>query len=297
MTTVAKVFLVLLVIGAIALSTASITLTAQARNWKQLADQYRSDAVAAWASATSFTAEARVREEQLEQLAPALAEQMGNLQKDLDARQKDLADLRTEIERLKVESASDKAAVLKLSTALKTEQDRANQWQEQNQQALARALDLEKRNIDLNGRVQELTASVNVLENQTRVLQQRNYGLQEQVTKLREQTASGPQSTTVAGVQPATGAAQPLSTPAATPIRGKVLQVDGNVIGLSVGTTDGVKPNMAFVVYRGDKTLGRVLIRDVDAQVSAGTLDKKFGDPIQVGDQVIDEAGLMAQRQ
>lgn len=297
MTTVAKVFLVLLVIGAIALSTASITLTAQARNWKALADGYRSDAVAAWASATSYTAEARVREEQLNNARQALTEQIANLQKDLDGRQKDLADLRTEIERLKVESASDKAAVLKLSTALKTEQDRANQWQEQNQQALARALDLEKRNIDLNGRVQELTASVNVLENQTRVLQQRNYGLQEQVAKLREQASMGPQTTTVAGVQPSTGAAQPLSSPANTPIRGKVLQVDGNVIGLSVGSSDGVKPNMAFVVFRGDKTLGRALIRDVDPQVSAGTLDKKFGEPIQVGDQVIDEAGLMAQRQ
>ena len=47
MTTVTKVFLVLLVIGAIALSTASITLTAQSRNWRQLADEYRLDAVAA----------------------------------------------------------------------------------------------------------------------------------------------------------------------------------------------------------------------------------------------------------
>lgn len=297
MTTVAKVFLVLLVIGAIALSTASITLTAQARNWRALADGYRSDASAAWAYATSATAEARVREEQINSAWQVATEQLANAHKDLDARQQDIAQQRTEIERLKVESASDKAAILKLSTALKTEQDRANQWQEQNQQALARALDLEKRNIDLNGRTQELTASVNVLENQTRVLQQRNYGLQEQVSKLREQMAMGPQGTAVPGVQPASGAAQPLSSPAATPIRGKVLQIDGNVIGLSVGSSDGVKPNMAFVIFRGEKSLGRVLIRDVDPQVSAGTLDKKFGDAIQVGDMVIDEAGLMAQRQ
>jgi hypothetical protein len=296
LTTVAKVFLVLLVIGAIALSTASITLTAQAKNWRALAEGYRSDASAAWAYATSATAEARVREEQIHNAWQTATEQLAAAQKDLDARQQELAQQRAEIERLKVESASDKAAILKLSTALKTEQDRANQWQEQNQQALARALDLEKRNIDLNGRVQELAASVNVLENQSRVLQQRNYSLQEQVTQLRQQMAMGPQTATVAGVQPAAGAAQPLSIPAATPIRGKVLQMDGNVVGLSVGSSDGVKPNMAFVVFRGDKSLGRVVIRDVDPQVSAGTLDKKFGEPIQIGDQVIDEAGLMAQR-
>jgi hypothetical protein len=295
LTTVAKVFLVLLVIGAIALSTASITITAQARNWKALAEGFRSDAVAAWANATSYTAESRVREEQLTNDVQAKTEQIGNLQKNLTVGRQDLAQQQVEIERLKVESASDKAAVLKLTTALKTEQDRAGQLQEQSQQALARALDLEKRNIDMNGRVQELTASVNVLENQTRVLQQRNYGLQEQVTKMREQMALGPQNTTV-GAQPATGAAQPLSSPAATPIRGKVLQIDGNVVGLSVGSSDGVKPNMAFVIFRGDKSLGRILIRDVDPQVSAGTLDKKFGD-IQVGDLVIDEAGLMVQRQ
>ncbi len=296
MTTVTKVFLVLLVIGAIALSTASITIVAQTRNWKALSEGYRSDAVAAWANATSYTAEANVRAEQLNQVQQTLTEQKANLEKDLTARTAELASQQVEIERLKVESSSDKAAISKLTTALKTEQDRASQWQEQNQQALARALDLERRNIDLNGRVQELTASVNVLENQTRTLQQRNYGLQEQVTKLRETMALGPQSTNVAGVQPSTGAAQPLSTPAATPIRGKVLQIEGNVIGLSVGSTDGVKPNMAFVIFRGDKSLGRLLIRDVDAQVAAGTLDKKFGD-IQVGDMVIDEAGLMSQRQ
>jgi hypothetical protein len=295
LTTVAKVFLVLLVIGAIALSTASITITAQTRNWRTMAENYRQEAVAAWANQTSYTAEATVRQEQLTADLQAKAEQIGGLQKTLAARQQDLAQQQVEIERLKVESASDKAAVLKLTTAMKTEQDRAGQLQEQNQQALARALDLEKRNIDMNGRVQELTASVNVLENQTRVLQQRNYGLQEQVTKLRETMSLGPQNSAT-GVQPATGAAQPLSSPAATPIRGKVLQIEGNVVGLSVGSSDGVKPNMAFVIFRGDKSLGRILIRDVDPQVSAGTLDKKFGD-IQVGDLVIDEAGLMAQRQ
>jgi len=296
LTTVAKVFLVLLVIGAIALSTASITIVAQARNWKELSTGYRSDAIAAWASAASSAAQDSVRLEQSNSARQALTEQLGNMQKDLADRQEQLARKDAEIERLKVESASDKAAIKKLTLALTTEQDRTGQLQEQNQQAMARALDMEKRNIDLNGRVQDLTASVNVLDNQTRVLQQRNYSLQEQLAKLREQMALGPQVPSVPGVQPAAGAAQPLNVPAATPIRGKVLQVEGNVVGLSVGSSDGVKKDMAFVIFRGDKSLGRVVVRDVDPQVSAGTLDKKFGD-VQVGDQAIDEAGLMAQRQ
>ncbi len=59
MTTVAKVFLVLLVIGTIAVSTAVITQTAQMRNWKQLADGYRQDAQAAWASSVADSAEPR----------------------------------------------------------------------------------------------------------------------------------------------------------------------------------------------------------------------------------------------
>ncbi len=297
MTTVAKVFLVLLVIGAIALSTASITLTAQTHNWKSLADSYQADAMASWAYATSTAAEGNVREAAMQASIKDLTDKMGNLQADMLARQQELAARQAEIERLKVAAASNEAAIAKLTTALQTEQDRAGQWQQQTQTAMTRALDLEKRNIDLNSRVQDLTASVNVLENQTRVLQQQNSGLRNQVSDLRQQMTMSPQGgPSLTNVQPATGAAQPLNAPAATPIRGKILQIDGNVVGLSVGSSDGVKPNMAFVVYRGDQSVGRVIISEVDPQVSAGTLERKFGE-IQVGDQVIDEAGLMARRQ
>jgi len=294
LTTVAKVFLVLLVIGAIALSTASITMTAQTLNWKELADGYRLDAQAVWAASVAESAQSRVTIEQLNSALQAANTQLASAQADLAARQKDLGDLRTEIERLKVKSAGDDATLAKLTASLQVEQNRANQLQEQNQQALARALDLEKRNIDLNDRVSELTSNVNVLENQARVLQQQNYSLKETVTQLREQMALGPQAA-VTGVQAPTGAAQPMAAPAVSAIRGKVVAVEGNVVGLSVGAADGVKRDMAFVIYRGDTSLGRMLVRDVDAQASAGTLDRTYG-PIQVGDLVINEAGLMAQQ-
>lgn len=294
MTTVAKVFLVLLVIGAIALSTASITMTAQTRNWKALAEGYQQDALAATAASIADSAQSRVTVEQLSGALQAANADRATLQNDLAARQKDLGDLRTEIERLKVKSSGDDATVSKLTASLGVEQNRANQLQEQNQQALTRALDLEKRNIDLNGRVAELTSNVNILENQSRVLQQQNYSLKESLTQLREQTASGPQSAG-AGVQAATGAAQAYSAASPATIRGKVVAIEGNVVGLSVGSADGVKRDMAFVVYRGEKSIARLTIRDIDAQASAGILSKTYGD-VQIGDQVINESGLMAQQ-
>lgn len=295
MTTVAKVFLVLLVIGAIALSTASITITAQTQNWKKLAEGYRQDAVAAWTASVADSAQNRVVVEQLKYALETSDTQLTTTRNDLAARDKDLGDQRTEIERLKVKSTGDEATISKLTASLQVEQNRANQLQEQNQQALARALDLEKRNIDLNDRVAELTSNVNILENQARVLQQQNYSFKETITQLREQMALGPQAAAAGGVQPAVGAAQPVSAPAVNKIYGKVVAIEGNVVGLSVGAADGVKRDMAFIVYRGDKSLGRLMIRDVDAQASAGTLDKTFG-PVQVGDQAVNESGLMAQQ-
>ncbi len=232
--------------------------------------------------------------EQLNSALQASNSQLANTQSDLAARQKDVGDLRGEIQQLKVKSTGDDAAVAKLTASLQVEQNRANQLEDQNKQALARALDLEKRNIDLNDRVAELTSNVNVLENQSRVLQQQNYSLKETVTQLREKMSLGPQQAGTS-VQPPTGAAQPVSAPAPSTIRGKIVALEGNVVGLSVGAADGVKRDMAFVVYRGDKSLGRLTIRDVDAQASAGTMDKTF-DKIQVGDQVINESGLMAQQ-
>ena len=294
MTTVAKVFLVLLVIGAIALSTASITQTAQMRNWKQLAEGYRQDAVAAWAASVADGAQNRVAIEQL--TASLEATDTRPRRRPQRSGRSPEGPRRSSYRDRAAQGRGDRQPGRHHQTH-RFAPGRAEPRQPAagpNQQALAHALDLEKRNIDLNDRVAELTANVNVLENQSRVLQQQNYSLKETVTRFASRCPSGLRL-------PPPACSPPRAPPSRfrhrfrPPFAARLWRLRATWSVSSVGSADGVRRDMAFVVYRGDKSVGRLTIRDVDAQASAGTVDKTYLQ-IQVGDQVINESGLMAQQ-
>ena len=61
-----------------------------------------------------------------------------------------------------------------------------------------------------------------------------------------------------------TDAAIPLEPVAGTPIRGRILEVDGNLATISVGSADGVQVNMTFVIYRGSDYVGDLRIIDIE---------------------------------
>jgi len=75
-----------------------------------------------------------------------------------------------------------------------------------------------------------------------------------------------------------------------TPIRGlvnKVQKVDDSVfIEISVGVNDGVTKNMKFLVHRGNKFLGTLVITAVDAKAAAGKMQFAQEDVV-AGDAVL----------
>lgn len=78
--------------------------------------------------------------------------------------------------------------------------------------------------------------------------------------------------------------AMPATTaPAGTDVKGLVVNVDQNLVTLSVGSADGVKEDMVFHITRGDRFLCDVIITNVDINRCAGILDLVQQRP-QVGD-------------
>ena len=71
-------------------------------------------------------------------------------------------------------------------------------------------------------------------------------------------------------------------------IYGKVEQVDPKVglIVISVGADDGVKSGMEFTVYRGTGYVGRIVVTEVDKEMSIARVDKSVSDDVKVGDNV-----------
>jgi cell shape-determining protein MreC len=78
--------------------------------------------------------------------------------------------------------------------------------------------------------------------------------------------------------------ASPATTaPAGTDVKGLVVEVQQNLITLSVGSADGVKENMVFHITRAESFLCDVIITNVDINQCAGVLDLVQQSP-QVGD-------------
>jgi hypothetical protein len=85
-------------------------------------------------------------------------------------------------------------------------------------------------------------------------------------------------------------------TPVApTAIRGKVVEVSGDIVTISVGSADGVQKDMVFVIHRNGNYVGDLRVSLVDPNQSAGRLVRSNYTP-RAGDEVTDANWLGASR-
>ena len=77
-------------------------------------------------------------------------------------------------------------------------------------------------------------------------------------------------------------------TPAAATIRGKVLAVDKmvGVVVINVGELQGVRPPYAFIVYRGEKFIGTIVVDESFPDMSSAHYGKTMKGHVEVGDEV-----------
>ena len=88
-----------------------------------------------------------------------------------------------------------------------------------------------------------------------------------------------------------TPGATPVTVSSATPIRGRIIEVQGNIATISVGSSDGVQEGMTFVIYRGSDFVADIHITDVEPNLAAGRIQHARAKP-KPDDMVADEPAL-----
>ena len=293
MSALTKIFIVLLVLFSIAFSSMTVSIVAQSTNWRDTALKYEEQA---------RISETNLRHEiaaSAAQLASALDEarsniaEIGRLEGEVEKARQDAAGFQAQLARVESEKSSADAMNRGLLSQLQLVQASSDEYQKQRTGLERSAVDTQRRNIDLNDRVNELTEQVDVLLEQKRHFEQ-------QINILRtesERFAAG-RSGLHTFEDPAGSAMRnvvALAPVAARAIRGHVVDIGGNLVTASVGSADGVKMGMVFVIHRREEYVGDFTVTVVDPNQCAGRITLSALAP-RVGDKIADQASLTASR-
>jgi hypothetical protein len=296
LSTLTKVFTVLLVVFSIALSVMTISVVAQTTNWRDAATKYQEHARVADTSLRAMIASSSAELATARDEVRAHRDKIGELEGQVVARGNDLAGSRAELAKVQTELTNAQAMNRGLLNQLQVAEEARSEYRKQRDDLEKRGIDLERRNVDLNDRVNELTANISVLLEEKRQYEQQLNILTAENERLSKATRGG--GPTLAMESPG-GAALPgvsaLTPVAASAIRGRVVEVDADLVTISVGAADGVKSGMSFVISRGSDYVGTLQVVLVEPNRAAGRLTRTSAAPA-AGDLVADATSLSGAR-
>lgn len=292
MSTLTKVFVVLLVVFSIAFTMLTVSVVSQTPGWKNNFEKAQQSANIAETNLRNLIASHAAEAASLKDTIKEDRQEIGKLQTDLRDARNDLATRRSELAQAASEKSGAEAMNRGLASQLQAAQSVREEYRSQRNDLEQRNINLEQRNNDLNDRVNELSAQLAVLNEQKRQFEQQINILRNENGRLAS-AARMPGSGAV--MESATGVALAgvtAETPIAqTPVRGKVLGISGNIVTISVGSSDGVKTGMLFVIHRDGEYVGDIQIAVVDPNQCAGRLLRSKFAPT-ANDQVTDAASL-----
>jgi hypothetical protein len=296
LSTLTKVFVILLVVFSLTFTAMTVSIVAQVPDWKNLAEKYSENARVADTNLRSLIAANAAELATARDVARSQLRQIAELERAIKQAQTEAAGLKSDLARAASESSSAEAMNRGLLAQLQVAEAARNEYRKQRDELEKQDIDLQRRNIDLNDRVAEQTAQIVVLAEQQRQSEQQIHILREENERLAMQVSGAsaglsmedPASVAMKGVTPLTPVVDRV-------IQGQVIDVAGNLVTVSVGAADGVREGMVFVLYRADAYVGDVKISLVDPNQAAGRLVRSTLGP-QIGDRASDARGLTAAR-
>ena len=296
MSTLTKVFTVLLVVLSIVFAVMTISVVAQTNNWKDTATKYEMNARIADTNLRNMIAAGAAVEATSRDAVRSHLARIGEMETQMQTNNAELAKLRTDVARVDAEKSSAEAMSRGLLAQVESARSGETEIRKQLADIERRNIELERRNIDLNDRVNEQTAQIYVLDEQKRQFEQQLNILRGEAEKLSSQSRRAMGGT---GTENPAGAAMSnvttLTPAASAAIRGSVVEVKDNLVTISNGSADGVKKDMVFVVSRNDQYVGDLKISHTEPNRAAGRMVKSSVSPMS-GDKVIDEKGAQAPR-
>ena len=296
MSILTKVFIVVLAVASMVSTTAVVSITARTTNWKKSSDAYQGQLRIADTTIRNQNAAAAAQIATLRDSINAYDRQVNALRSDLQRSQGEVNSIRVDLKQAVGDRDSMAAMNGGLVAQLGVSENNAEEYRKQRDALEARAMELDKRNLDLNERINEETAQIAVLLQQKRQFEQQLNILKNENQMLSRQARA---AATGAQLEDPTGAGMAkvrAATPiVATAVRGRVVGIDGDIITVSVGSADGVKTDMIFVIFRDSLYVGDIKISAVEPNQSAGRLTTSSMAP-EVSDQIIDATHLRAAR-
>ena len=291
MSILTKVFIVLLAVLSIAFTTMTVAMVAQTTNWKDTAEKYRQHASVADSSLRHQIAAHSVDLATSRDAVQRHRERTGDLEVQLRESTAGLASIRAELARAESERSSTEAMNRGLLAQIEIARGNESSYRQQREMLDRQNIDLQQRNIDLNGRVNELTSTISVLAEQKRQFEQQiNILRSENMRMSRGAGRIGASSRMEAATGVAMRNIEALTPVQGSAIRGKILEVQGNLVTVSVGASAGVTEGMVFVIHRGGEYIGDLKISMVDPDKAAGRLVRPCS-PL-LGDKVSDTLAM-----
>jgi len=288
LSTLSKVFTVLLVVFSVAFTSMTVSIVAKTADWKDTAEKYEQHARVADTNLRNLIAASAAELATARDSVKTHLSQITQLERQVQAQATDLASVRSELAKVSSEKSSVEAMNRGLLAQLQSSEAARTQYQTQRNETERRNVDLERRSIDLNDRVNELTAVVTVLREEKRQFEQQLHILQQENDRLSNASrrpGTGERFESASGL--ALQGIEARSPVSGTPVSGHVTEVDGDLVTVSVGSADGVKKGMRFVIYRGEEYIGDMVVSAVDPNESAGRLQITAATPT-TGDVVTD---------
>ncbi|MBP7934016.1 MAG: hypothetical protein KA354_05135 [Phycisphaerae bacterium] len=247
MTTITKIFVILVCLFAFIFTPLAVSFAARSNNWRKLTEDYASALEVANAHERSALAIAASEIERYKAMWKKENDQYQALQSQYSQLVKEKGDLTLKHDDLARSRAAWETSAGLLAAEMAVKSKHNEELGKAKEDALARERELRVRNLELSDRVKELSAQQVVLT------QQLNQKIQE-ITAYRDENKRLREGSILSAASPAAASPTPTaqSTHAArtSPILGKVRAIRGTLATIDVGSSSGVQAGMRMVVLR-----------------------------------------------
>ena len=279
MSILTKILAVLLSVFSLLLAGMFVVFVGNADNYKKMYEDQKLLSTTLQADLTTKDEQYNIQVKKCATLEQQLQRELQSLEADKNQYASDLRKAERLAQKSQADADSWKGVMTGFEQSVRNLQASLSQTQAQ--------LDLARSNgIKDQKELNQITADLYEKIVQLQSLEAERRRLLEQKKELESRVAAGGSYATE--VIPVTlqqnRTASPATTaPAGTDVKGLVVEVQQNLITLSVGSADGVKENMVFHITRAESFLCDVIITNVDINQCAGVLDLVQQAP-QVGD-------------
>jgi septal ring factor EnvC (AmiA/AmiB activator) len=297
LTTVTKIFVVLVCLFAFIFTPMAIQFAARTQDWQQMAIQNLDAAETAQANMRSALSVAASEETYYKSLLEEKENEILEMQRQKEQLNQQINNLVRERDQLSRSRDSLETATELLSGQLEVSREHNQELDQSREQALESERRLRAQNISLSNMVKKLNAQMDILQQKLREQREIAHNYRQENRQLRRQMQVGqagePMTTTPT---PTAEAAQPT---AEAPISGTVTSVQGDLASIDVGSAAGVQPGMRMVILRGEGPNARYvadleITSDVTPNEAVGRIKLEGDLKVRSGDQVQDVVSFNA---